>query len=253
MSEEKSNTAKHLILGIIIGIAIVLAAYILAGSFGKIANGFGTLANGFGTIAKPDRIVSVRGLAEREVDADMAIWPLSFSLGSNQMQDLQDKIVAKIQIAKDFLKKYGLNDSDYTVQAPSIVDTTLDRYSNERAQYRYIAKQTILVRSNNVNAVKTAQEHSLELMGSEIVVSQDYDSKVQYEYTALNTIKPEMIGEATKNARAAAEQFANDSGSSVGKIKTATQGWFSIEDAAVGLEERKKVRVVTTVEYILTD
>ena len=139
------------------------------------------------------------------------------------------------------------------MQAPSITDTSLYSLSNEKAKYHYIAKQTILVRSNNVKAVKEAQEHSLELMGSEIVVSQEYDNKVQYEYTALNTIKPDMIGEATKNARAAAEQFANDSGSTVGKIKSATQGWFSIDDAAVGLEERKKVRVVTTVEYILTD
>ena len=105
MSEEKHSTAKALILGIIIGIAVVVAAYILAGGFGKIANGFGTLANGFGSIAKPDRIVSVRGLAEREVDADMAIWPLSFSLGNDQMQDLQADIVSKIQIAKDYLKK----------------------------------------------------------------------------------------------------------------------------------------------------
>ena len=139
------------------------------------------------------------------------------------------------------------------MEAPSITDTSLYSLSNEKAKYHYIAKQTILVRSNNVKAVKEAQEHSLELMGSEIVVSQEYDNKVQYEYTALNTIKPDMIGEATKNARAAAEQFANDSGSTVGKIKSATQGWFSIDDAAVGLEERKKVRVVTTVEYILTD
>ena len=211
MSEEKSNTTKHIILGIIIGVAVVLAAYILAGSFGKIATGFGTLANGFGTIAKPDRIVSVRGLAEREVDADMAIWPLSFSLGNDQIQDLQGDIVSKIGTAKEFLAKYGLTEADFTVQAPSIVDTSLDRYSSERSKYRYIAKQTILVRSNNIKAVKVAQEHSLELIGSEIVVSQDYDSKVQYEYTALNSIKPEMIGEATKNARAAAEQFANDS------------------------------------------
>ncbi len=253
MSEEKHGTPKALILGIIIGIAIVVAAYILAGGFGKIANGFGTLANGFGTIAKPDRIVSVRGLAEREVDADMAIWPLSFSLGNEQIQALQADIVSKIQITKDYLKKYNLTEADYTVQAPSITDTSLYAFGNEKAKYHYIAKQTILVRSNNIKAVKEAQEHSLELMGSEIVVSQEYENKVQYDYTALNSIKPDMIGEATKNARAAAEQFANDSGSTVGKIKSATQGWFSIEDAAVGLEERKKVRVVTTVEYILTD
>ena len=90
-------------------------------------------------------------------------------------------------------------------------------------------------------------------MGSSIAVSQDYDSKVQYEFTGLNNIKPEMIAVATKNAREAAEQFARDSGSKVGKIKSASQGLFTIDDAAVGLEEKKAVRVVTTVEYLLKD
>ena len=98
-----------------------------------------------------------------------------------------------------------------------------------------------------------AQSNVLDLMGQDIAVLQDYDGQIRYEYTSLNSIKPEMIGEATKNARAAAEQFANDSGSKVGKIRTATQGWFSINDATVGLEQKKNVRVVTTVEFILTD
>ena len=237
---------KYLLMGTVVGIAVVLAALILAGGFGKIASGFGT-------IAKPDRIVSVRGLAEREVDADLAVWPLSFSLGGDNLQDLQKDIVDKIAITTEYLQKYGLSDTDYTVQAPSLTDTTLFNYSSERNKYNYIAKQVILVRSKNIAAVKNAQEHSLDLMSQNIAVERDYDSKVLYDFTSLNSIKPEMIGEATKNARAAAEQFASDSGSSVGKIKSATQGWFSIEDAAPGLEVRKKVRVVTTVEYILTD
>ena len=237
---------KNIVLGAVIGIAIVFAAYILSGCFGKIASGFGT-------IAKPYRIVSVRGLAEREVDADLAVWPLSFSLGGDNLQDLQKDIVDKIAITSDYLKKFELTDADYTVQAPSLTDMTLMSYSNEKINYKYIARQVILIRSKNVAAVKKAQEHSLDLMSQNIAVQRDYDSKVQYEYTSLNDIKPEMIGEATKNARAAAEQFASDSGSAVGKIKTATQGWFSIEDAAPGLEERKKVRVVTTIEYILVD
>ena len=239
---------KNIVLGIVIGIAVVLSAVIIAGGFGKIASGFGA-------IAKPDRIVSVRGLAEREVDADLAVWPLSFTLGGDNLQELQKEIVDKIAIASEYLKKYELTEADFTVQAPSLTDTILSMNysSDEKAKYRYIAKQTILVRSSKVAAVKTAQEHSLDLISQNIVVSRDWESKVLYEYTSLNSIKPEMIGEATKNARAAAEQFANDSGSAVGKIKTATQGWFSIDDAAPGLEERKKVRVVTTVEYILTD
>ena len=82
-------------------------------------------------------------------------------------------------------------------------------------------------------------------------MNQDYDSKVSYEFTKLNDIKPEMIAEATKNARTAAEQFARDSNSKVGKIKKASQGLFTIQDAAAGLEDKKNVRVVNTVEYLL--
>ena len=101
--------------------------------------------------------------------------------------------------------------------------------------------------------VKKANANTLELLGKGVSVSSDYDNKVGYEFTGLNEIKPEMIATATKNARLAAEQFARDSGSEVGKIITATQGLFSIESAAVGLEEKKNVRVVTTIVYSLND
>ncbi|HAH62838.1 MAG TPA: SIMPL domain-containing protein [Treponema sp.] len=212
------------------------------------------IAAGFGRIAKPDRVVNVRGLAEREVDADMAVWPLTFSVGGNNLLELQKDIVGRTKTVTVYLEKHGLTADDYTVQAPAITDTSVNPYMNDnKARYTYIAKQVVLVRSKNVKAVKSAQADSLDLMGSSIAVSQDYDGKVQYEFTGLNGIKPAMIAEATKNARAAAEQFAHDSGSKVGKIKSASQGLFTIDDAATGLEEKKTVRVVTTVEYLLKD
>ena len=117
----------------------------------------------------------------------------------------------------------------------------------------YVAKQTVLVRSQKVASVKKASEDTLELVGKGISVRSDYDSKVNYEFNGLNQIKPEMIALATENAREAAEQFAHDSHSKVGKILSASQGLFSIEDAAPGLEELKHVRVVTTVVYALAD
>lgn len=122
---------------------------------------------------------------------------------------------------------------------------------SDRQRYNFIASVTLLVRSPNISAVKRANESCLELAGDGIAVSQTYDSRVTYDFTGLNGIKPEMIAEATGNARAAAEQFARDSGSVVGKIKTAAQGVFTIENAAQGLEERKSIRVVTTVTYLL--
>jgi uncharacterized protein len=237
-NDEKGKAA--VLRGILTAAALIISSVIIAA--------------GFGRIAKPDRVVNVRGLAEQEVDADMAVWPLTFSVGGNNLLELQKDIVGRTKTVTSYLEQHGLSAGDYTVQAPAITDTSVNPYMTEnKSRYTYIAKQVVLVRSKNVKAVKSAQADSLDLMGSSIAVSQDYDGKVQYEFTGLNSIKPGMIAEATKNARAAAEQFAHDSGSRVGKIKSASQGLFTVDDAAVGLEERKTVRVVTTVEYILKD
>ena len=221
-----------------IGISIVMAAVILA--------------VGLANIITPERSVSVRGLAEREVDADLAVWNMSFSMGENSLESMQKSILEKTEVIKKYLIKHGLEESDFTVKPAAITDNSLNSYMDQtKITYKFVAQQTILVRSGKIEAVKSANADSLELVSAGIAVSQDYDSKVSYEFTKLNDIKPEMIAEATKNARTAAEQFAHDSNSKVGKIKKATQGLFTIEDAAVGLEDKKNVRVVNTVEYLL--
>ena len=221
-----------------IGISIVMAAVILA--------------VGLANIITPERSVSVRGLAEREVDADLAVWNMSFSMGENNLESMQKSILEKTEVIKKYLIKHGLEESDFTVKPAAITDNSLNSYMDQtKITYKFVAQQTILVRSGKIEAVKSAYADSLELVSAGIAVSQDYDSKVSYEFTKLNDIKPEMIAEATKNARTAADQFAHDSNSKVGKIKKATQGLFTIEDAAVGLEDKKSVRVVNTVEYLL--
>lgn len=210
------------------------------------------LSVGLSNIARADKTVSVRGLAEREVDADLAVWPLTFSLGSNDLSELQKDILAKTEIVKSYLAEYELSSEDFTVQSPSITDNSMNPYMDKnQVRYTYIAETVVLVRSSKVEQVKKAQSDSLKLMSDGIAVSKDYKSKISFEFTKLNDIKPQMIAEATKNARTAAEQFARDSGSKVGKIKRASQGLFSIEDAAADLSERKTIRVVTTVEYLL--
>ena len=221
-----------------IGISIVMAAVILA--------------VGLANIITPERSVSVRGLAEREGGADLAVWNMSFSMGENSLESMQKSILEKTEVIKKYLIKHGLEESDFTVKPAAITDNSLNSYMDQtKITYKFVAQQTILVRSGKIEAVKSAYADSLELVSAGIAVSQDYDSKVSYEFTKLNDIKPEMIAEATKNARTAAEQFAHDSNSKVGKIKKATQGLFTIEDAAVGLEDKKSVRVVNTVEYLL--
>lgn len=212
------------------------------------------IAAGLGNVIKEKRTVSVRGLAEREVPADMAVWKLQFSLGGNDLPSLQKEIISKTKIVTDFLNDYGLTEEDYTVKAPEITDTSVELYiDSSRQKFVYVAKQIVFVRSAKVNEVKLANTKTLELLGKGISVTTDYDTKVNYEFNGLNQIKPEMIALATQNAREAAEQFARDSHSKVGKIMNASQGLFSIEDAAPGLEDLKKVRVVTTVVYSLAD
>lgn len=210
------------------------------------------LSCGMGKIGRNDRSVTVRGLSEREVAADLVVWPLSFTVGNNDLKTLQSDIIEKTDITVNFLNEYGLSDEDFTIQAPKITDNSVNPYiDKDRISYKYIGKVTVMVRSGKIEAVKNANKDSLKLAGDGITINQDYDGMMNFEFTGLNSIKPEMIAEATKNARLAAEQFARDSGSKVGKIKNATQGLFSIDNAAAGLEERKKVRVVTTVEYLL--
>ena len=212
------------------------------------------LALGLGNVTRQARSVTVRGLAEKEVPADMAVWRLTFSVGGNELPLLQKMIIDQTQTVTAFLREHGLDENDFSVRAPEITDTSMELYiDSSRRDYIYIAKQTILVRSNKVSSVKKAADDTLELLGKGISVRSDYDSKVNYEFNGLNQIKPEMIASATENARAAAEQFAHDSHSKVGKIISASQGLFSIEDAAQGMEDLKRVRVVTTVVYALAD
>lgn len=211
------------------------------------------LSFGLKGIGANPRTVSVRGLAEREVDADMAVWKLSFSVGGNDLVALKQEVLEQTKIVEAFLKEHGLEESDYSILAPEITDSSMNPYqdASRKVVYQYISKNSILVRSSKVNAVKNASSDTLELIGKGVSVSNNYDNNVNYEFNGLNEIKPEMIALATENARLAAEQFARDSGSKVGKIMNATQGLFSIENAAIGLEEKKNVRVVTTVVYSL--
>ena len=210
------------------------------------------LAFGLSNIITPERSVSVRGLSEKEVDADLAVWNLGFSVGDNSLISLQKSILSKTETVRTYLKKHGLDDADFTVQPPSITDNSLNSYMDQsKIRYNFIGSQTVLIRSSKIDSVKSAYADSFDLVSDGITVSRDYGGNISYEFTRLNEIKPEMIAEATRNARLAAEQFARDSDSRVGKIKKATQGLFSIDDAAPGLEEKKSVRVVTTVEYLL--
>ncbi|MGL4982201.1 MAG: SIMPL domain-containing protein [Treponemataceae bacterium] len=228
--------------------------------FGNLILGFSiffagvSIAFGLMNIKPVQRSVTVRGLAEREVDADLAVWPLTFSVVGNDPVVLYNETLQKTAIVKNFLNKYEFSETEITVNQPAITDITANPYIKaDDYKNKYIAKSVILVRSSNVKSVQTAILESIELLQEGIAIIQDYDSQLSYSYNGLNEIKPEMIAQATQNARLAAEQFARDSGSKVGKIKNATQGLFSIDNADRSLPEKKTIRVVTSVEYLLVD
>ena len=210
---------------------------------------------GLNSVASRDRVVNVKGLAEMEVPADKVTWPLMYKNLGNDLPSLYEQIKTTSQKIVSFLTAQGISQEEISVNAPEIIDLQAERYSNnERIPYRYNVTTVITVTSNKVGLVRKLISEQGELLKQGIAISAgDYRYNVSYDYTSLNKIKPQMIEEATKNARAAAEKFAKDSASKLGKIKTAYQGQFSISDRDANTPYIKKVRVVTTIDYSLED
>ena len=205
-------------------------------------------------VKERDRVVFVRGLAEREVPADFVIWPIVYKEVGNDLAELSATLQSKSQILEKFLLENGVKKENITYSTPAIVDADGELDSGGKHNYRYVATVVATVATNDVELVRKAMEKQGELLKHGIAFSgSDYQYRTVYSFNGLNEIKPAMIDEATKNARTAAEKFAKDSDSKLGKIKTATQGVFSIEDRDENTPYIKKVRVVTNVQYFLED
>lgn len=202
-----------------------------------------------------ERVVTVKGLSEREYQADTVIWPIQFTVAKNDMSAMFEDIDQQTKLVLDFLSAKGLEESTVSLSSPSVIDRKAQQYGNEQdIEYRYLGSRTITVYSQKVDVVRAAINEIGELGKQGILLNQDpYSNRVNYSFTQLNEIKPDMIEEATKNAREVAEKFAKDSQSSLGKIKRATQGQFSIYDRDSNTPYIKKVRVVSTVQYYLSD
>jgi hypothetical protein len=201
-----------------------------------------------------ERAVTVKGLAEREVPADVALWPVQFVEGSDAYEALYASVQEKTGMIRDFLKAAGFSSDEITVAPPAVVDKLAQRYGGTGdVGLRYTATRTITVYSEKVDLVRSAMSRLDELGREGIVFDPGYQAQPQFLFTRLNDIKPEMIEEATRNAREVARKFAEDSESSVGRIRRASQGQFSINDRDASTPHIKKVRVVSTVEYYLAD
>lgn len=225
------------------GSCILAAAIVIAGAM---------LPVSVAKLKSYDRTVTVKGLCEREVKADKATWDLAYKVMGNDLQPLLKEIEKNNSTIRTFLASGGIAAEDIYVSSPSISDKLANEYGNNDRTYRYIISNTITVCSENVDAVLALEKNSAELLKKGITMTyNEWSTPVSYQYEALNDIKPAMIEEATANARTAAQKFAQDSGSSIGRIKTASQGTFSIESRDTNTPYIKKVRVVTNVTYYL--
>lgn len=249
---EKSNVVAAVILGVLVAIGLAAAGYFVSNTVYK-----GRLAT---------NAVTVKGFDERDVKADLALWQIGYSATGGNLGDVYTRARADEAALVAFLTQSGFKPADIKSDNLAVTDLMANPYrpKDTSESARYIVKNTILVRSNDVDLVARTVRGVSDLIKQGIVLT---TNDVDYEFTRLNDIKASMLRAATQNARGAAQQFANDAGSKVGSIQSASQGFFSIvsRDAASASAEGesfragvgqistidKKVRVVVTLTYYL--
>ena len=214
----------------------LLAAVVIA--LGLAAAGW-FASQGMAHLRTADRYVTVKGSAEKIVDADLVVWPLSQTVGGNELGAVQAQLDANTQTIRSFLTTAGFKDDEIVVSPPRLEDRWAYSYGDNRPPERYRYSNTVTLRSSG------------DIVARGVMLNTDEGGGPDFDYTKLNDIKPALIAEATSNARKSAEQFAKDSGARIGGIRSANQGVINIENRDAGSPQIKKIRVVTTVEYFL--
>ncbi|MFC1790974.1 SIMPL domain-containing protein [Gemmatimonadota bacterium] len=218
------------------------------------------LGSGFRAGRAADRFVTVKGVSEQEVEADLALWPLQIVAAGNDLGAVQAQMNSMVERTRAFLGENGVPTDQTTIQSFKVTDTQAERYGGNSPSNRFIITQTLMVRSEDPRVVQAASQRVGELVQTGVVLTsgQEYGpGGPTYLFTRLNDLKPEMLAQATDRAREAAQEFASASGSAVGKIRRANQGVFQIlpRDPSPGQSEQnqlfKIVRVVATLEYLL--
>lgn len=215
-------------------------------------------AQGMARLRTQDRYVTVKGSAERLVDADLVVWPLPHSVSGNDLAEVQRGLEANSATIQRFFADAGFPADEIVVSPPRLEDRWAYAYGENRAPERYRYSTTVTLRTEKVPQALRALRRTGDLVSRGVLIGGEGGEGAagggpQFDYTTLNAIKPALIAEATANARRSAEQFAKDSGARLAGIRTANQGVVSIEDRDAGSPQIKKVRVVTTVEYFLRD
>jgi hypothetical protein len=227
------------ITGLLIGLGLLGAGWLVG--------------QGMARLRTDDRYVVVKGASERDVDADLVVWPLAHSVNGNDLAEVQRQLDANTAIIRDFFTSAGFPATDLVVSPPRLQDRWQWASANNRPSERYQASVTVTLRTRRVADAIAALRRSGELLTRGVVLDTNEGSGPQFEYTQLNQIKPGLIAEATASARKSAAQFAKDSQSRLGGIRSASQGQISITDRDQGSPQVKTVRVVTTVEYFLRE
>lgn len=242
----KTGSCLPLIAALFLALGIAGAGYLISESLIHFRGG--------------ERGVSVRGVAERDVKADLAIWPIQYTITNNDLAAAQKEMNDQGVKVEAFLKEQGLPDANVKVQRVDVTDLMAQQYRPDNIQNgRYILTKTYMVRTNDVDLVDKIFRNVGELISQGVILGGGQGGQSQgpnYLFTKLNDVKPTMIAEATKSAREGAQKFAEDSGSKVGGIKSASQGLFQVmarddDNAQEGSVIDKRVRVVTSVEYYL--
>ncbi len=233
---ERQTLVPAIAAGLLVGVGLALA-----GSF---------IGSGLLRARASERYVTVKGLSEREVPADLVTWPIVYSVTADDLPTLQQGVEDGATKIAAFLAARRFGPAEIASAAPRVTDRQAQGVTDQHLQ-RYAAEAIVTLRTRNIDAARDAMVRSGDLVKEGVALIRSYEYSTQYTYTELEKIKPEMIAEATRDARRAAEQFAKDSGARVGGIRNAQQGYFSIEDRDQFSPEFKKIRVVTSVQYFL--
>jgi hypothetical protein len=243
-------------LGVLLAIGLIVGGLLL-----------GTRIRDF---KRADRYVEVKGLVERTVKSDSATWPISFSEAGDSLPAVFAASEKDKAAVIAFLQAQGFAQENITLGSISVTDRSTQQYNSNEHGPRFIVQQTITLQSNDVDKVAAANSKTADLIRAGVVIQSGQNGGgVIYRFNGLNALKPDMITEATRNARASADRFAADSGSQVGAIRSANQGVFSISAASEGSSTgdeggynadqqanasiMKKVRVVSTIDYYLVN
>ncbi len=202
-----------------------------------------------------ERTVSVKGLSEREYPADIVIWTIDITLANNSLNQLHAALEANAASLRAYLLERSISTEEISFGAPTINDSYTNQYRNiDNNSLRYTASRSVTVYSENVEAVRNVMNNfAMDGTGDALQIEGSWWSRAEFVFDSLNDVKPDMIEEATRNAREVASKFADDSESTLGRIKYASQGQFSIRDRDSSNPHIKSVRVVSTIEYYLAD